>query len=246
MRIRKTTTRTMAVIGICSLSAPLAGPWGVGLAGAAEIPAVDLASLDLGPKVDGPLGPEVEVTLVNASGQGVGDLESSVSCPAGFTSCSPPNENPPGTIYTYVHRVTPGVDLPNDPPFPSPDEIIDLDDVTGFSLGFAASGFTGVAGFDFTEASSAVTDASAITIEELADGSIAWSVANDEWDSGEPITFFWQTTQRPIGPAGLYNVQNSVTSGSGRGPLPLAIPEPTAVVFWLGAGLFAAQSRNRC
>ncbi len=193
----------------------------------------DLDGLALGAKIVGPVGPEVETTFVNLTDQGIGDLISSVSCPGGIAQCVPPN-NPTGTIYTYAHQVTPGVDLPNDPPFPSPDVITALDDVEQFRLGFVAEGFSGIAGFSFTDAASALGTPDAITIEHLDDGSLAWNVSTDAWDTGESITLFWQTTQPPSGPGGTYIINNGVTVGSGAGPLPIPVPEPGTAVILAG------------
>jgi len=193
----------------------------------------------------GPVGPEVDATFVNAGGDGVGDLISSVSCPDGFAACMPPN-NPQGTIYTYAHTATPGVDLPNDPPFPSPDTILPLDDVTQFGLGFAAEGFNGVAGFSFSEAAAAVGTPGAVAIERLDDGSLVWSVSTDDWDTGEPITFFWQTMQPPSGPGGIYAISNALTSGSGNGPLPIPVPEPGSAVLVGFAAIGVLWRSGRC
>ena len=112
----------------------------VGSAVAVTIEATNLDGLSLGVKIVGPVGPDVETSFVNTSGEAVGDLSSSVSCPSGFSACIPP-DNPAGTIYTYIHVVTPGVDLPNDPPFPAPDVSVPFDQVTEFTLGFPATGF---------------------------------------------------------------------------------------------------------
>lgn len=192
------------------------------------VDAIDLDNLLLGAKIVGPVGPEVETTFENVNGDGVSDLVSSVSCPDGIAVCDPPTDAP-GTIYTYVHSVTPGVDTHNDIPFPLPDTIFPLDDVNLFQLSFAAEGFNAagsVAGFSFSEAASALGTPGAISIEHLNDGSLAWTISTDDWDTGEPITFFWQTTQPPIGPGGIYSISNGITSGSGNGPLPRPVPEP--------------------
>ncbi len=200
---------------------------------AQSVSPTDLNSLVLGARIVGPVGPEVETSLVNPSEESIGDLIGSVACPEGIDPCVPPN-NPPGTIYTYAHTVTPGVDLPNDPPFPQPGVVVSLNDVTEFALGFAAEGFNGVAGFDFSQATDAIGDPGLIAIEQLGDGSLVWTLSSLDWDAGEPITFFWQTTQPPSGPGGTYAISDGVVTGVGAGPLPTEIPEPgTAVTIGL-------------
>lgn len=196
-------------------------------ANAASIIATNFDDLNLGATIVGPLGPEVETSLVNPSNQGLGDLTSSVSCPPGFTSCVPP-ENPQGTIYTYVHQVTPGVDFPNDAPFPAPDNAIAFNNVNEFSLGFNASGFNGVAGYSFSQAENALGSDGSFDIKQLEDGSLRWTVSGGEgWNTNtlnpETITFFWQTSQPPSGPGGTYIASNNITNGSGNGPLPVPV-----------------------
>lgn len=206
-------------------------------ANAASIIATNFDDLNLGATIVGPVGPEVETSLVNASKQGLGDLTSSVSCPPGFTSCVPP-QNPQGTIYTYIHQVTPGVDFPNDPPFPAPENAIAFNDVQEFSLGFDASGFNGFAGYSFSEAQNALGSDANFDIKQLNDGKLVWTVSGGEgWNTNssnpETVTFFWQTTQAPSGPGGTYIASNNSTSGSGAGPLPLpvqTVPEHNGVL----------------
>ncbi|MGF1602288.1 MAG: exosortase, PEP-CTERM interaction domain protein [Thermosynechococcaceae cyanobacterium] len=184
------------------------------------IDSTNLDSLTLGEMIVGPVGPTVETTLANASGEGIGDLISSVSCPAGFAACTPPT-NPAGTIYTYQHRVTPGVDLPNDAPFPSPGTILPLTNVREFRLNFPAAGFNGIAGYRFSDATTAGAE---IDTELLDDGSLVWRLGeNSGWDTGESITFFWQTTQPPSGPGGSYGIANDSQSGTAQGPLPIPV-----------------------
>ena len=201
---------------------------------ATPIIAVDFDSLNLGPMIVGPVGPEVEVSLLNSDGDSLGDLRSSVSCPAGFTSCLPP-ANDAGTIYTYAHTVIPGVDNPNDAPFPNPPTVLPFNDVLGFSLGFEAVGFNGIAGFSFGDASTADIN---FDIDISVDGELTWVTDSDGWDTSEEITFFWQTTQAPSGPAGIFSINNSLDSASGRGPLPTPLALPVSEPYGLGLLLF--------
>ena len=209
----------------------------IGRVGAVPIAPTNLDSRPLGARIVGPVGPTVDTSLVNAAGESVGDLQGSVSCPVGFASCVPPN-NPAGTIYTYVHGITPGVDFPNDPPFPQPTVVGSFDDVTKFSLGFPAEGFNGVAGFSASDTNAALGPGGQFGIELLSDGSLQWTANGAGWGTGETIAFFWQTTQPPSGPGGIYTVSNGVTSGSGRGPLPTAVPATVPEPATFGLMLF--------
>ncbi|HNP26422.1 MAG TPA: hypothetical protein PKM20_06760, partial [Nitrosomonas sp.] len=211
---------------------------------AAPVTAVDLATLPLGAKIVGPVGPEVETTMTFTNPAddvtGIADLSSSVSCDARFIAdCSATavagfND----VVYTYQHQVIPGVDLPNDPPFPAPGSVVALNGVTEFRLQFPAHGFLGVAGFDFGQAGTAIGSVN-IGIEQLGDGSLVWTLPNGSgWDTGETITFFWQTTQRPSGPGGVYAATNQILSGTGNGPIPQPLPIPApATGLLLLAGL---------
>lgn len=218
-------------------------------ANAASLIPTNFDELNLGATIVGPVGPEVETTLVNPDDFGLGDLTSSVSCPPGFTSCVPP-ENPTGTIYTYVHQVTPGVDFPNDPPFPQPENNIPFNNVQQFSLGFDAAGFNGVAGYSFSQAENALGSDANFNIEQLDDGRLTWTVSGGEnWDTNtvnpETITFFWQTTQAPSGPGGTYIASNNSTFGSGNGPLPVpvqTVPESNGLFGLLAVGVFGTVS----
>ena len=53
-------------------------------ANAASIKATNFDDLNLGATIVGPVGPEVETSLVDSNGQSLGDLTSSVSCPPRF------------------------------------------------------------------------------------------------------------------------------------------------------------------
>ncbi|MEO0801061.1 MAG: exosortase, PEP-CTERM interaction domain protein [Cyanobacteria bacterium J06642_2] len=216
------------------------------VARAATFIPVDLDQLDLGATIVGPVGPEVEMTFVNDAGEGLGDLISSVSCPTGFDSCVPP-DNPLGTLlYTYKHEVTPGVDFPNDPPFPTPASVLPIDNVSEFRLDFAAAGFTGIVGFSFSEAVAAIGSED-ISIEQLGDSSLIWQLPlASGWGTGETITFFWQTTQPPTGPGGVYGLANAEQIGTGAGPLPApVVPEgPNSLALLIVSGVFLVGRRR--
>ncbi len=219
---------------------------------AAPIDATNLSTLSLGAKITGPVGPDVETTLTftdsGGSVVGIADLSSSVSCDVRFASdCSAiAVAGFSDVVYTYQHQIIPGVDHPNDRPFPMPDSVVPFNGVTEFRLQFPAHGFLGVAGFDFDQVNTAIGGTS-IRIEQLGDESLVWTLPDRSgWDAGESITFFWQTTQRPSGPGGVYAATNQTLSGVGNGPIPrpVAIPEPTMGLLVL-AGLFALGGRRR-
>lgn len=212
---------------------------------AATIPLMNLDTLEIGAKIVGPVGPDVEVSIINENGDSLGDLTSSVSCPVGMDKCIPSN-NPSGTIYTYRHTIIPGIDKKNDAPFPNPENVISYNKVKHFTLGFEATGFNGVAGYSYTEAQNAKLS---FVVQQNDTGELVWTSNSGSWDTGEAITFFWQTTQPPSGPGGTYKTSNADDSGAGRGPLPLIIksalvtqvPAPVtfgmlvAAILWLFA-----------
>ena len=219
---------------------------------AVPIAATDLSTLPLGAKIVGPVGPEVETTIsfINPRGDmiGIADLISSVSCDARFTTdCTATAVTGfDDVVYTYQHQIIPGMDLKNDPPFPTPNSVVQFNDVTEFRLQFPAHGFLGVAGFDFGQTNAAINGVD-ISITHLSDGSLVWTLPNgSNWDTNERITFFWQTTQRPSGPGGVYAASNKTLNGVGNGPIPesIAISAPATSLLVL-AGLFAFGNRRR-
>jgi len=217
------------------------------MSSAVVITPTDFDTLALGAAITGPVGPEVEASLVTAADESLGDISSRVQCPSGFGVCAPPT-NPAGTTYTYIHEIIPGVDLTNDAPFAMPGTLLSPSGLTQFSLAFPPSGFNGVAGFSFGQANTALAGgASAITINAMADG-IIWDLdATEGWDTGENLTFFWQTLQSPSGPGGQYQLANAALSGIGAGPVPttpVQVPEPTTGALLIGALLVMTASRR--
>ncbi|MEM6400853.1 MAG: exosortase, PEP-CTERM interaction domain protein, partial [Cyanobacteria bacterium P01_D01_bin.116] len=93
-------------------------------------------------------------------------------------------------------------------------------------------------------------------IEQLDDGSLAWTLSGGAaWDTNssnpETVTFFWQTTQAPSGPGGIYIASNNSTSGRGNGPLPTpaqTVPENKGILGLLAIstlGSISVLKRNQ-
>jgi len=187
----------------------------------------DFASLRLGGTIQGPLGPEVEASLV-VDDTALGDIASRVQCPDGVDPCNP-DAAEDGIIYTYIHEVRPGFDGPNDPPFPMPEEVHPVESASSFALTFPAHGFTGVAGYSVYDAEDVLADGFNASIS-CVDGRITWSFPEESgWSTGETITFFWQSTQPPSGPDGEYRFVADELEATGPGPMPIEGGEIAAV-----------------
>ncbi|MDJ0532085.1 MAG: hypothetical protein QNJ70_06245 [Xenococcaceae cyanobacterium MO_207.B15] len=184
----------------------------------------DLDALELGPAIIGPLGPEVPGTFVTNDAVEIGNLRSSVFCPIGTEQADCPSDSV--ETYIYRHIVTPS-----------------LNDITSFTAGFPVAGFTGVAGYSFSESGLAGGNGSDtdfnIVFNDDTDETLVWGLSNDSdlfFDSGETITFFWQSIIPPAGPIGSYSLSNS-EDGTAIGPAPVAptapapVPEPSTLVF---------------
>lgn len=206
-------------------------------AAAAPIAPTDLDALTLGAFVVGPVGVTVDSSFV-AGDASTGDFSGGAACPGGFDACVPP-ENPAGTAYSFVQTVVPSVDaVPNDPPFADAPAVVDPGPVDAFTVDFRPAGFTGVAGYSFSDAATAGIE---LGLDRAADGSLSFEVTLGEWTAGESVRFFFQTTQPPAGPGGTYVLAGGVAAG----PLPAAIPVPAALPL-LAAGLGAlALGRRR-
>lgn len=179
----------------------------------------DYASLALGGAVQGPLGPEIEGSLIS-DGVALGNISSSVYCPQAMEACDPETA-PAGTIYTYVYHIRPGFDGPNDEGFEMPERVIPVERAESFALGFPAYGFTGVAGYSTEEAESALAPGINAIIS-CDDGKLSWTFPREAgWSTGETITFFWQSTQPPSGPDGDYIFHGDAREAHSRGPKPV-------------------------
>ena len=184
--------------------------------------AADLDLATLGAKIVGPQGPEVK-TVLSAGNREVGQMVSFVACPEGIEECVP-GKMPEGTIYTYVHRVTlsdddDALEQPSEGP-----EVIETPP-TLFRTTEKAHGFEGALGYVMTEAEIALGSSEAISTT-VDNGSLIWRVTEGQgWKPGSTITFWWQSTLPPAGPANAYLLEVDGNQAVAKGPFP-GKPEP--------------------
>lgn len=171
----------------------------------------------IGPRIVGPQGDEVESELV-IDGRKVADLVSYVACPAAgegeprADECVPADQ-PEGALYTYVHRVVPAEDL------------AELDRPIAFRTTRPAHGFANNVGFDRAQAEAVLGEGYSIGVQQDLNA-LVWRVeTSDGWDAGEELTFFWQSTLPPDGPAQAFAVSTENGMAMGNGPFPAA-PAP--------------------
>lgn len=188
---------------------------------ARALDAGDFADLQRGVKIVGPQGPEVEVALSNAQGN-FADMRSYVLCPRGMDPCDPAKA-PKGTVFTYVHVVYPGEDNQADTGSGQGNTSADIEQATAFRMIRPAIGFTGAAGYSKAEAMSAI-GAKADIVITCDDGALVWTVSagdgGDQWEQAEPLTFYWQSTVPPAGPAKAYQIDANYGEAIGDGPYP--------------------------
>ncbi len=196
---------------------------------ASAIDAGDFADLSLGAKIVGPRGPEVKTSLSNEAGN-LADITSYVACPADMDVCDPKTA-PKGTIYTYVHIVFPGEDM--DPTTGSGEgaDDTDIESASAFMMSAPAHGFTGNAGFSKAEAIAAAGEGVEVVTTCEENGALFWTVnsgdGGNQWEDAEPLTFYWQSTLPPAGPANSYAIKANDVTANGEGPYPAADPEVT-------------------
>ncbi len=188
---------------------------------AAALNAGDFADLQLGAKIVGPQGEEVIGAMSNAEGN-FADIRSFVACPAGMDPCDPKTA-PVGTVYTYVHIVYPGEDNSAKTGSGAGNTSSDIERATGFKMTMPANGFNGVAGYSKGEALAAI-GAKADVVISCKDGALSWTVdagdGGDQWEQAEPLTFYWQSTLPPYGPAKVYAIDANYAEAIGAGPYP--------------------------
>lgn len=178
----------------------------------------DLDLTTLGAKIVGPQGPEVE-TVLSAGNREIGRLVSYVACPAGTTECKP-GEMPEGTVYTYVHRITlaDADDADEIAPADGP-EVVETPP-TLFRTTRKAAGFNQSIGFSTAEAETTLGDPDAISISN-DNGSLIWRVVRGSgWKPGGIVTFWWQSTLPPKGPAEAYLLEIEGNQIAATGPFP--------------------------
>lgn len=180
----------------------------------------DLDLTTLGAKIEGPQGPEVE-TVLSAGTREIGTMVSYVACPEGTTQCVP-GEMPDGTIYTYVHQVTlADAEETSELEGQADDgpEVIETPP-TLFRTTRKATGFNQAVGYSTAQAEAELGDPDAISIS-LDDGSLIWRVARGSgWRPGSTMTFWWQSTVPPEGPAEAYLLEVEGNQAQAIGPFP--------------------------
>ena len=162
----------------------------------------DFARSMIGPRILGPQGPTVQSRFEGPDGT-TGTIESYVACPieTSGSACNPA-ELPETTIFTYVMRVT-------------PDER-----ASAFRTAVPVFGYAGVAGFEKGEAQAALGGDARLELR-CVNGGLFYSVVGGEgWRAGAPITFFWQGTLPPAGPAQAYQLIAGGRIGTAEGPAP--------------------------
>lgn len=169
----------------------------------------------LGAKIEGPQGPEPEAPLM-LGGAEIGRIVSYVACPEGVEDCVP-DEMPEGTVYTFVHQITlDGVSAAE--PASGP-EVVEAPP-TLFRTTERAHGFNGSIGYARSQAQTAFgsEDAIGVTVD---DGRLIWRVTGTpDWQQGSTVTFWWQTTQPPAGPADAFLLEVLGNQIAAKGPFP--------------------------
>ena len=163
----------------------------------------DLGQLVLGARIEGPEGPETSGTFA-IDGETLAEVVSYVACPEGLDPCEPETA-PEGTVYTYVHRVTPTEGVKG---------------ATLFRTSRTATGFANVIGFDKAEAVDVLGEDGEIDVAS-DNGALVWRViGGDGWTAGETLTFYWQSTIAPKGSREAFQFEADGVSAIGTGPFP--------------------------
>lgn len=200
----------LILLAACSKSPEATAPAPSGVVTPAVVPTpdkphtlvpADFATLKLGAR----LMSADNVTKFVADGQTIAEAASYVACPQKMTQCDP-KSLPPGTVYTYVHRVTPGKRVAS---------------ATLFRTARPATGFANGVGYDEGEAAAALGPDGEIDVE-ADNGALVWRVVGGNgWKDGEPITFYWQSTLPPAArPLEAYLVETDGSVAIGSGPFP--------------------------
>lgn len=173
----------------------------------------------LGARIEGPQGPEVESAIM-ADGREIGRIVSFVACPADAARCVP-GEMAEGTVYTYVHQVTLADDLdPADVEASEAEGAVAETSGALFRMAREATGFNRSVGYSRAQAEAALGAADAITVTS-DEGQIIWRVTGGSgWKPGSTITFWWQSTLPPEGPATAYRLAVRDMTADVTGPFP--------------------------
>jgi hypothetical protein len=160
----------------------------------------DFATLKLGAKI---AGSDTTGKFVS-DGEVLAEVASYVTCPEGVTTCDP-KALPPDTVYTYVHRVTPGKAVAS---------------ATLFRTARPAPGFANGVGYGNAQATAALGPDGQIDVS-ADNGALVWRViGGDGWKAGEAITFYWQSTLPPAAASDAYLVESDGSGAIGSGPFP--------------------------
>ena len=177
----------------------------------------DLDLTTLGARIVGPQGDEVE-TVLSAGNREIGKMVSFVACPEGVTECVP-GDLPADTIYTYVHQVT-LADAPQVEEQPEEGPEVLESPPTLFRMTQEAHGFNRAVGYSNAQALEALGNEDAISITSDG-GRLIWRVTQGEgWKPGSTITFWWQSTLPPAGPADAYLLEIDGNQAKAKGPFP--------------------------
>lgn len=177
----------------------------------------DLDLSTLGARIVGPQGDEVE-TVLSAGNREIGKMVSFVACPEGVTECVP-GDLPADTIYTYVHQVT-LADAPQVEEQPEEGPEVLESPPTLFRMTQEAHGFNRAVGYSNAQALEALGNEDAISITSDG-GRLIWRVTQGEgWKPGSTITFWWQSTLPPAGPADAYLLEIDGNQAAAKGPFP--------------------------
>ena len=183
--------------------------------------AADFDPATLGAKIVGPQGPEPEAAIM-ADGREIARIKSFVACPEGSSECVPA-DMPEGTVYTYVHEVTLADDLePQVRETPEADGAALEVPASLFRMTQPATGFNRSVGYSRGQAEAALGASDAIQVSSDS-GQIIWRVTEGSgWKPGMPVTFWWQSTTPPDGPADAYSLEVNGMTASAKGPFPPA------------------------
>ncbi len=116
-------------------------------------------------------------------------------------------------IYTYRFTVTPADGTGG---------TFQEEHVKKFNTNFSVEGFTGVAGWDYTQPPSygGPSGSGGFAVTQLSNGTRYWIAAPtgtnaqaEWWNAADPVTFFFQSTKAPAGP-GSYGLADNINGSA--------------------------------